>query len=671
MNVCQFHLFSGENTTLQVNSWDTFQDIRDKIWKKKTFPELSKPDYLFRMTYAELYFDLSDTFQQVLDVLPLFGKTGVIELSLIPHGDVGDSWKRDKLQVSSVGKISMQSVLSKVGSGKTQSLVLRFYVLQDNTMLIYDTKADFDAKKPANRYIPMGSCSAKACEPPVMKNFNKAFNIAKSVGAQGLEKFGNRDSVLPLNNKAPARKYYFQLNATCVQQRLFEMAAETEADRDAWVAKISQLNMNRMKVIVLMCVRELRKRKCFDTEGIFRVSGSKDEMALVRREFDYGRTPDLGAVENVHNITGLLKQSLRDVSTPLLTYELYDHFLDIGDKPFSLPSLVQVANQLPANCKGFARFLFQFLSDVAQFSEESKMTPANLAIVFAPNLLYPKHDDPLANMQNIPKINKAVEYMIISATELFHEGLDESKHSGPPSRPTSRSPPPYPAKPSLPRTSTNPLAKSTTPTPPALPSQRHSYDFPTSSASLASASVSASFTSAATPPPFPQHHTFPGRGAPSSAPTSTSAQTPPAIPTFRTMPPPRPNADVAGRPPPPLPPDDMDDDELPPPVPAFDVSPSYYMEKSSESRLESLIVRHEKCQQEWQKALVQKQKELDLQWRKSIETVRKLKGGDGEDAVSWLEELLAMEQEWANAASGPLVRLEDMIKLLREVNPES
>ena len=66
-------------------------------------------------------------------------------------------------------------------------------------------------------------------------------------------------------------------------------------------------------------------------EGLFRVSGSHQLVTLLKVQINEGH--DVNFVENStdpHVVAHLLKQFLRELPEPLLTYELYADFIRIG-----------------------------------------------------------------------------------------------------------------------------------------------------------------------------------------------------------------------------------------------------------------------------------------------------------------------------------------------------
>ncbi|XP_051917460.1 rho GTPase-activating protein 36 isoform X2 [Hippocampus zosterae] len=136
------------------------------------------------------------------------------------------------------------------------------------------------------------------------------------------------------------------------------------------------------------------------TVGIFRVGSSKKRVRQLREDFDAGMDVQLDEEHSVHDVAALLKEFLREMPDPLLTRELYPAFLHanfLGGEE-QLQYLQHLLYLLPpCNCDTLLRLL-TFLHTVHSFAQDSvgandeeiagnKMTAANLAVIFGPNLL--------------------------------------------------------------------------------------------------------------------------------------------------------------------------------------------------------------------------------------------------------------------------------------------
>lgn len=65
-------------------------------------------------------------------------------------------------------------------------------------------------------------------------------------------------------------------------------------------------------------------------EGIFRVSGSRMQVTILKCQIDEGHDVNLNDCKDPYVIAHLLKQYLRELPEPLLTYKLYKSFIAIG-----------------------------------------------------------------------------------------------------------------------------------------------------------------------------------------------------------------------------------------------------------------------------------------------------------------------------------------------------
>ncbi|XP_026123819.1 rho GTPase-activating protein 6-like isoform X2 [Carassius auratus] len=136
------------------------------------------------------------------------------------------------------------------------------------------------------------------------------------------------------------------------------------------------------------------------TLGIFRVGSSKKRVRQLREDFDMGIDVALDEEHSVHDVAALLKEFLRDMPDPLLPRELYQAFLhaNLLRGADQLTYLQQLLYLLPpCNCDTLLRLL-TLLHTVQENANSStgpnqkeisgnKMTSANLAVIFGPNLL--------------------------------------------------------------------------------------------------------------------------------------------------------------------------------------------------------------------------------------------------------------------------------------------
>ena len=74
--------------------------------------------------------------------------------------------------------------------------------------------------------------------------------------------------------------------------------------------------MSRTKAIVYHCAEELYRSSVLNAQGLFRVSGSRDTINQMVKDYSFARYPSLqGEYFDPHILTGLLKATLREMGT--------------------------------------------------------------------------------------------------------------------------------------------------------------------------------------------------------------------------------------------------------------------------------------------------------------------------------------------------------------------
>jgi hypothetical protein len=84
-----------------------------------------------------------------------------------------------------------------------------------------------------------------------------------------------------------------------------------------------QLTSDGIPEIVEKCLTFLESHD-MKTEGLFRLSGAASTIAKFKERFDRGDDVRFENHADAHAIAGLVKLFLRELPTPLLTYQLYD-----------------------------------------------------------------------------------------------------------------------------------------------------------------------------------------------------------------------------------------------------------------------------------------------------------------------------------------------------------
>ncbi|CAB3998919.1 rho GTPase-activating 44-like isoform X2 [Paramuricea clavata] len=187
-------------------------------------------------------------------------------------------------------------------------------------------------------------------------------------------------------------------------------------------------------LVIEECVRFIFQHG-MDTEGLFRIAGQATKVRKLKASFDAGLADLSGEEYDVHAVTGALKQYLRELPEPLMTFELHHEWIEAGsirERDDRLQKLWTVVSQLPKANKDNLRYLIKFLAKIEQNSEIGKMNAHNLAIVMAPNLIWSIDDESgQMNMKNTGVLTGILEALIEHADWFFSEDVDFSSPKSP------------------------------------------------------------------------------------------------------------------------------------------------------------------------------------------------------------------------------------------------
>lgn len=131
--------------------------------------------------------------------------------------------------------------------------------------------------------------------------------------------------------------------------------------------------------------------------------------------------------QDVHVVAGVLKAYLRDLPEPLLTYKLYENFIDAATKQTEQQrknTILNTINQLPKENYFNLRYLMKFLTILSQNHKVNKMSTQNIAIVMSPNLLWQKNQDNIDYAEKVSStaaVNAIVE-LLIADWNFFFDG---------------------------------------------------------------------------------------------------------------------------------------------------------------------------------------------------------------------------------------------------------
>ncbi|NXU00875.1 RGAP1 protein, partial [Buphagus erythrorhynchus] len=169
--------------------------------------------------------------------------------------------------------------------------------------------------------------------------------------------------------------------------------------------------------IIVHCVNEIEQRGLHET-GIYRISGCDKTVRELKEKFLRAKNvPLLSKVDDIHAICGLLKDFLRSLKEPLLTFRLNKTFMEaaeISDEDNSIAAMYQAVGELPQANRDTLAFLMVHLQRVAQ-SPDTKMDISNLAKVFGPTIVAHAvpDPDPMTLLQDTKRQPKVVERLLL------------------------------------------------------------------------------------------------------------------------------------------------------------------------------------------------------------------------------------------------------------------
>uniref|UniRef100_A0A671M7Y1 Rho GTPase-activating protein 17 n=1 Tax=Sinocyclocheilus anshuiensis TaxID=1608454 RepID=A0A671M7Y1_9TELE len=164
-------------------------------------------------------------------------------------------------------------------------------------------------------------------------------------------------------------------------------------------------------------------------EGLFRIAAGASKLKKLKAALDCSTSQLEEFYFDPHAVAGALKSYLRELPEPLMTYQLYEEWIqasNISDPDKRLQALWVVCDMLPKANKTNFRYLVKFLAKLALESDINKMTASNIAIVLGPNLLWARTEGSLAEMAATTSVHvvSIIELIINHASWFFPEDVD-------------------------------------------------------------------------------------------------------------------------------------------------------------------------------------------------------------------------------------------------------
>ncbi|XP_068598653.1 rac GTPase-activating protein 1-like [Brachionichthys hirsutus] len=158
---------------------------------------------------------------------------------------------------------------------------------------------------------------------------------------------------------------------------------------EATLADFSPVTSPQIPALVIYCIKEIERRGLRET-GLYRISGQERLVKELKEKLIRAKTlPPLSKIDDINVITGVLKDFLRNLPEPLLTFHLNKAFMEaaeIQDDGNSLAMLYQTISELPQPNQDTLACLMIHLQKVSH-SVDTKMDVNNLARVFGPTIV--------------------------------------------------------------------------------------------------------------------------------------------------------------------------------------------------------------------------------------------------------------------------------------------
>ncbi|POI31059.1 hypothetical protein CIB84_005190, partial [Bambusicola thoracicus] len=170
-------------------------------------------------------------------------------------------------------------------------------------------------------------------------------------------------------------------------------------------------------------------------EGLFRVPGNSIRQQILKDALNSGTDIDLDSGEfHSNDVATLLKVFLGELPEPLLTHKHFHAHLKIADlmlfdekgnktstpdKERQIEALQLLFLILPAPNRSLLKLLLDLLYQTAKKQDKNKMSAHNLALMFAPHILWPRNVTANDLQENITKLNNGVTFMIKHSQKLF------------------------------------------------------------------------------------------------------------------------------------------------------------------------------------------------------------------------------------------------------------
>ncbi|XP_075054875.1 rho GTPase-activating protein 42 isoform X2 [Mixophyes fleayi] len=230
------------------------------------------------------------------------------------------------------------------------------------------------------------------------------------------------------------------------RQGIITLQALSEANRKQWleamdgkepiytlpaiISKKEEMFLNEAGFnFVRKCIHSVETRG-ITILGLYRIGGVNSKVQkLMNTVFSPKAPPDMDIdleLWDNKTITSALKNYLRCLTEPLMTYKLHKDFIlavKSDDQNYRVQAVHALVHKLPEKNREMLDILIKHLVKVSLHSQQNLMTVSNLGVIFGPTLMRAQ-EETVAAMMNIKFQNIVVEILIEHYEKIFHTAPD-------------------------------------------------------------------------------------------------------------------------------------------------------------------------------------------------------------------------------------------------------
>ncbi|KAM3935284.1 rho GTPase-activating protein 42 [Leptodactylus fuscus] len=241
------------------------------------------------------------------------------------------------------------------------------------------------------------------------------------------------------------KRFCFDIEVT-ERQGIITLQALSEANRKQWleamdgkepiytlpaiISKKEEMFLNDAGFnFVKKCIHSVETRG-ITILGLYRIGGVNSKVQkLMNTVFSPKAPPDMDIdleLWDNKTITSALKNYLRCLTEPLMTYKLHKDFIlavKSDDQNYRVQAVHALVHKLPEKNREMLDILIKHLVKVSLHSQQNLMTVSNLGVIFGPTLMRAQ-EETVAAMMNIKFQNIVVEILIEHYEKIFHTAPD-------------------------------------------------------------------------------------------------------------------------------------------------------------------------------------------------------------------------------------------------------